>query len=41
MKKVFVIDDSAVMLMSVKETLSIAGFSVDTAGNGEEAIEKR
>jgi len=40
MKKVLVVDDSTVMLMSVKETLSIAGFTVETASNGEEALNK-
>ncbi len=40
MKKVFLIDDSAVMLMSVKEALSMAGYEVETATNGEDAMEK-
>ncbi len=40
MKKILLIDDSTVMLMSVKEELSITGFSVETAINGEEALNK-
>lgn len=39
-KTVFVVDDSAVMLMSVKQTLEMAGFKVETAKDGLEALNK-
>jgi two-component system chemotaxis response regulator CheY len=39
-KTIFIIDDSATMLMSVKETLEIAGFKVETAKDGLEAFNK-
>ncbi len=38
MKSVFLIDDSATMLMSLKGTLEISGFKVETAGDGEAAL---
>jgi two-component system chemotaxis response regulator CheY len=40
MKNVFLVDDSATMLMSLKGTLEISGFKVDTAGDGEAALGK-
>jgi two-component system chemotaxis response regulator CheY len=40
MKKVFLVDDSATMLMSLKGTLEISGFQVETAGDGEAALAK-
>jgi two-component system chemotaxis response regulator CheY len=40
MKSVFLIDDSATMLMSVRGTLEISGFKVETAGDGEAALGK-
>lgn len=40
MKSVFLVDDSATMLMSLKGTLEISGFKVDTAGDGEAALTK-
>ncbi len=40
MKTIFIIDDSATMLMSVKSTLEIAGFKVETAADGEQAMAK-
>lgn len=40
MKSVFLVDDSATMLMSVKSTLEMNGFKVDTAGDGEAALNK-
>ena len=40
MKKVFLIDDSATMLMSLKGTLEMSGFKVDTATDGEQAMAK-
>lgn len=39
-KTVFLIDDSAVMLASVKQTLEIAGFKVETAKDGLEAFNR-
>jgi two-component system chemotaxis response regulator CheY len=39
-KCVFVIDDSATMLMSVKQTLEMSGLKVDTAKDGLEALNK-
>lgn len=40
MKSVFLVDDSSTMLMSLKSTLEISGFKVDTAGDGEQALSK-
>ena len=40
MKSVFLIDDSATMLMSLRGTLEISGFKVETAGDGEAALGK-
>ena len=40
MKSVFLVDDSATMLMSLKGTLEISGFKVDTANDGEAALTK-
>lgn len=40
MKSIFLVDDSATMLMSLKGTLEISGFKVDTAGDGESALHK-
>ena len=40
MKSVFLVDDSATMLMSLKSTLEISGFKVDTAADGEQAMGK-
>jgi two-component system chemotaxis response regulator CheY len=39
-KSIFVIDDSATMLMSVKQTLEMSGFKVDTAKDGLEGLTK-
>jgi len=39
-KKIFIVDDSATMLMSVKGTLQMAGFDVETAVDGQDALEK-
>jgi two-component system chemotaxis response regulator CheY len=38
MKHIFLVDDSATMLMSLKGTLEISGFKVDTASDGEQAL---
>jgi len=40
MTTIFLVDDSATMLMSLKATLEIAGFKVETAGDGEQALAK-
>lgn len=40
MKTVFLVDDSTTMLMSLKGTLEISGFKVDTAGDGQQAVNK-
>lgn len=39
-KKIMLIDDSATMLMSVKSTLEMSEFEVETAGDGVEALGK-
>jgi two-component system chemotaxis response regulator CheY len=39
-KTIFIVDDSATMLMSVKNNLEIAGFSVVTAEDGVKALAK-
>lgn len=39
-KTIFVIDDSTVMLMSVKQTLEMDAFKVETAKDGLEAFDK-
>ena len=40
MKSVFLVDDSATMLMSLKGTLQISGYKVETASDGEAALNK-
>ncbi len=40
MKSILLVDDSATMLMSLKSSLEIAGFKVDTASDGEQAMAK-
>jgi two-component system chemotaxis response regulator CheY len=37
---VLVVDDSVTMLLSLKTTLSMNGFAVETANNGREALNK-
>jgi two-component system, chemotaxis family, chemotaxis protein CheY len=39
-KLIFIVDDSATMLMSVKSTLTINGFTVETASDGIQALTK-
>lgn len=39
-KTIFIIDDSTVMLMSVKQTLEMAGYKVETAKDGLEAFNR-
>ena len=40
MTTVMLVDDSATMLMSLKSILTKAGFTVETAGHGKEALDK-
>jgi two-component system, chemotaxis family, chemotaxis protein CheY len=37
---VLVVDDSVTMVLSLKTTLSLNGFEVETASNGQEALQK-
>jgi len=37
---ILVVDDSTTMLMSLKTTLEMNGFAVETAGHGQAALEK-
>jgi len=37
---VLVVDDSVTMVMSLKTTLEMSGFQVETAGNGKAALDK-
>ncbi|MEY2700285.1 MAG: hypothetical protein RIQ52_1040 [Pseudomonadota bacterium] len=39
MKKIFLVDDSTTVLMSMTDILSRQGYSVSQAGNGEEALQ--
>lgn len=39
-KKIFLIDDSQTMLMSLKGRLTLAGFEISTAEDGMQALEK-
>jgi len=39
-KTILVVDDSATMVLSLKTTLSMSGFAVETAGQGKLALEK-
>ncbi len=39
-KKIFIVDDSAVMIMSLKQILDMEGFEVVSAKDGMEALEK-
>ncbi|MBK1679765.1 response regulator [Rhodocyclus tenuis] len=39
-KTIMIVDDSATMLMSVKATLEMNGFKVETAADGEAALSK-
>lgn len=40
MTTVMLVDDSATMLMSLKSILTKAGYTVETAGHGKEALDK-
>ena len=39
-KKIFIIDDSSVIVMSLRQILEMEGFEVESANNGAEALEK-
>ena len=39
-KTVFLVDDSTVMLMSLRQTLEMEGYKVETAADGQEALDK-
>lgn len=39
-KTILVVDDSVTMVLSLKTTLTMNGFEVQTAGNGQEALDK-
>ena len=39
-KTILVVDDSATMLMSLKTTLTMGGYQVETASNGQLAMDK-
>jgi two-component system chemotaxis response regulator CheY len=38
--KILVVDDSTTMVLSLKTTLEMNGFEVETAGNGQQALDK-
>jgi two-component system chemotaxis response regulator CheY len=40
MTTIFIVDDSATMVMSLKSTLEIAGFKVETACDGQQGLAK-
>ena len=39
-KKILIVDDSATMILSVKSTLEMNGFTVETANDGVQALGK-
>jgi len=39
-KTILIVDDSATMLMSLKSSLILGGFQVETASNGQQALDK-
>jgi len=39
-KTILIVDDSVTMLMSVKNSLFLGGYQVETANNGQAAIDK-
>jgi len=39
-KTILIVDDSATMLMSLKSSLTLGGFQVESASNGQEALDK-
>ncbi len=40
MKTILIVDDSATIIMSVKSSLELAGFKVQTANDGQMALDK-
>lgn len=40
MKTILIVDDSAVMIMSLRQSLELAGFQVEAARDGQEALNK-
>jgi two-component system chemotaxis response regulator CheY len=40
MKTILVVDDSTTMVMSLKSSLEISGFKVETAADGQQALDK-
>jgi two-component system chemotaxis response regulator CheY len=39
-KTILVVDDSATMVMSLTSSLSLGGYKVETANNGQQALDK-
>jgi len=39
-KTILIVDDAATMLMSLKSSLSLGGYQVETASNGQQALDK-
>jgi two-component system chemotaxis response regulator CheY len=39
-KKILVVDDSVTMVLSLKTTLAMNGYQVETAANGREALDR-
>jgi two-component system chemotaxis response regulator CheY len=39
-KTILIVDDSATMLMSLKSSLALGGYQVESANNGQEALDK-
>lgn len=39
-KTILIVDDSATMLMSLRNSLTISGMTVETAGDGHSALDK-
>jgi len=40
MKTIFLVDDSATILLSISNILGKAGYATEKAGSGEEALKK-
>ena len=40
MKTILIVDDSAVMIMSLRQSLELGGFKVESARDGKEALDK-
>jgi two-component system chemotaxis response regulator CheY len=39
-KTILIVDDSATMLMSLRSSLTLGGYQVESASNGQEALDK-